>query len=66
METRASYVLVGAFVLVLLIGAAAAVAWLGKYGTEKQFAFYRIYFTGSVSGLQEGGRHVANSCGIST
>ena len=55
METRASHVIVGAFVLLLLIGAAGFLIWLGRYSAEEQFALYDIYFTDSVTGLTEGG-----------
>lgn len=55
METRASYVLVGAFVLALVAGTAAFVVWLAKVEIDRAFASYDIYFEGSVSGLREGG-----------
>lgn len=51
METRANYVAVGAFVVVLLLGAAGVMLWLiGSQFAEKQ-AFYYMSFEGSVSGL---------------
>ena len=51
METRANYVAVGAFVLVLLLGAAGVLIWLvgGQFGAT--YAYYEISFAGSVSGL---------------
>ncbi|MGH6718262.1 MAG: MlaD family protein [Alphaproteobacteria bacterium] len=55
METRASYALVGAFVLALVAGAVAFVVWLAKVEIDRAFASYDIYFEGSVSGLREGG-----------
>ncbi len=55
METRASYVLVGAFVLALVAGTTAFVVWLAKLEIDRAFASYDIYFEGSVSGLREGG-----------
>ncbi len=55
METRASYILVGTFVLLLIAGAFAFVIWLSKVEFEQRPARYVIYFTGSVSGLQIGG-----------
>lgn len=53
METRANYVAVGGFVLILLLGAAAMLLWLvsGKFSAHA--AFYEIDFTGSVSGLSK-------------
>jgi phospholipid/cholesterol/gamma-HCH transport system substrate-binding protein len=51
METRANYVAVGAFVVILLLGAAGVMAWVlgGKFNTQR--AFFHISFAGSVSGL---------------
>lgn len=55
METRASYVLVGAFVLLMLASAGLFVIWLGRYQAEEAYAFYDVYFVESVAGLQKGG-----------
>lgn len=54
MEPHARNMLVGGFVLVLVAGLVGFVLWLGKFQLEQQYAFYRIYFTGSVTGLNEG------------
>lgn len=54
METRAHYVAVGAFVLVMISIAFAAVLWLARAQLTTQYAIYDIYFTGPVSGLREG------------
>jgi phospholipid/cholesterol/gamma-HCH transport system substrate-binding protein len=54
METRASYVAVGAFVLVLLAGIVFAVLWLARVELNRNFAYYDIYFPGSVTGLAQG------------
>lgn len=55
METRASYALVGAFVLALLAGLAGFTVWLFG-GADDDTQLYDIVFTGSVTGLQEGGQ----------
>src|SRR4029453_10639536 len=55
METRASYIAVGAFVLCLLLGPVGFVIWVGKFRGEEQFARYDILFAGSVTGLQVDG-----------
>ena len=55
METRASYVLVGAFVLLMLAAAGLFVVWLGRYQAEEAYAYYDVYFAESVAGLQKGG-----------
>src|SRR5229473_374759 len=54
METRANYVLVGAFVIVVLLGAFVSVLWLVGGQFQREGATYDIYFRGSVSGLNEG------------
>lgn len=56
METRANYILVGAFVLILFFGLIGFVLWLTRFQGEVVYDPYRIYFSGSVSGLQVGSR----------
>jgi phospholipid/cholesterol/gamma-HCH transport system substrate-binding protein len=56
MEIRASYVIVGAVVLALLAALAAFSLWLVEAGVDRDVARYEIAFTGSVSGLPEGGQ----------
>jgi phospholipid/cholesterol/gamma-HCH transport system substrate-binding protein len=56
MEIRASYVIVGTVVLVLLAGLAAFSLWLVEAGVDRDVARYEIAFAGSVSGLQQGGQ----------
>jgi phospholipid/cholesterol/gamma-HCH transport system substrate-binding protein len=51
MKARASYVLVGLFVLVLGLALIAAVLWLTTGGPPKDYDFYTVYSTESVSGL---------------
>jgi phospholipid/cholesterol/gamma-HCH transport system substrate-binding protein len=54
METRANYVAVGAFVLAVLIGIVVVSLWLARIEFNREFAYYDIYFTGSVTGLNRG------------
>src|SRR6202040_406313 len=54
METRAHYVAVGAFVLLLVAVAFVAVLWLARAQLTTQYATYDVYFRGPVSGLREG------------
>jgi phospholipid/cholesterol/gamma-HCH transport system substrate-binding protein len=54
MEIRASYLLVGTVVLVLIAGLAAFSVWLVNADIDRQVEPYRIAFAGSVTGLQEG------------
>lgn len=52
METRAHYVLIGAFVLCTVALAFLFVLWLGQ--TQREFDEYDVIFTERVSGLSEG------------
>src|SRR5690348_7156253 len=54
METRANYVAVGAFVLLLLAGAVVALLWLARGQFNREATYYDIYFSGSVTGLAQG------------
>jgi phospholipid/cholesterol/gamma-HCH transport system substrate-binding protein len=56
METRASYLIVGAVVLVLLAGLGAFSVWLVRADVDRDVARYEIAFSGSVTGLSEGGQ----------
>src|SRR6266581_4499834 len=54
METRAHYVAVGTFVLVVIFLSFVAVLWLGRNEFSTQAKRYYIYFRGSVAGLNKG------------
>lgn len=54
METRANYVAVGAFVVLLLAAFFVAVLWLARVEFDRRLAVYDIYFGGSVTGLAVG------------
>ena len=51
MKARTSYVLVGLFVLTLGVALIAAILWLTTGGPPKDYDFYLVYMTESVSGL---------------
>ena len=55
METRASHVVIGAFILVIVAGAFGFVLWLAKIEIDQQYAYYRVTFEEAVSGLSIGG-----------
>jgi phospholipid/cholesterol/gamma-HCH transport system substrate-binding protein len=55
METRASYIVVGAFVLSLVAATVAIVVWLAKVQFDEVPARYVIHFTGDITGLNVGG-----------
>lgn len=54
METKASYVVVGAFVFGLFAAVLGFVVWLGKIELDHQSNAYRIGFVGTVTGLSVG------------
>ncbi|HZT17822.1 MAG TPA: MlaD family protein, partial [Dongiaceae bacterium] len=51
METKASNIAVGAFVLILLFGALIFVVWVGHFSVRAATADYFVRFSGSVAGL---------------
>jgi phospholipid/cholesterol/gamma-HCH transport system substrate-binding protein len=54
MERDANYVAVGAFMLLLLGMAVWFVLWYSGSSDRREYVQYEIYFTGSVSGLDQG------------
>jgi phospholipid/cholesterol/gamma-HCH transport system substrate-binding protein len=66
METRASYTLVGAFVLALLAGLFVFVIWLARIQLTQSVQPYHIYFTGTVTGLVEGSPVRYRGVGVGT
>jgi phospholipid/cholesterol/gamma-HCH transport system substrate-binding protein len=55
METRASYVIIGAFTLVTFLLGFGFVLWLGKLSLDREWDYYNIEFTEAVTGLSTGG-----------
>jgi phospholipid/cholesterol/gamma-HCH transport system substrate-binding protein len=54
METNANYVAVGAFVLFCVLGMLVALLWLAGAQYREEYAYYRTYFYGPVTGLGTG------------
>jgi phospholipid/cholesterol/gamma-HCH transport system substrate-binding protein len=54
METRASYFLVGLFVLSLIVGMFGFVMWLTRFELKDENTYYYVYFRGAVTGLSVG------------
>jgi phospholipid/cholesterol/gamma-HCH transport system substrate-binding protein len=52
METKANYVLIGAFTIAGIIGSLGLLLWLAKVEVDRQYAYYDVLFD-SVSGLSE-------------
>jgi phospholipid/cholesterol/gamma-HCH transport system substrate-binding protein len=55
METKASHLLIGSFVLLLAAGIVGAIIWLARVDINERLAYYVIHFTDSVAGLRVGG-----------
>jgi phospholipid/cholesterol/gamma-HCH transport system substrate-binding protein len=54
METRANYVLIGAFTLAAVVGAFLFIMWIAGYGSSGSHRTYQVVFKGSVAGLSTG------------
>ena len=54
MDRDANYVAVGAFVVVVLAMAVVFVLWYTNTHERREYQRYEVYFSGSVSGLNEG------------
>lgn len=55
METRANYTLVGTFVIVFTMAIIVFILWVSRIGFSHNVQEYDMYFSGSVTGLKEGG-----------
>jgi phospholipid/cholesterol/gamma-HCH transport system substrate-binding protein len=60
METRANYVLIGAFTLGAVVGAFLFIMWIAGYATPGGHRTYQVVFNGSVSGLSNGANVLFN------
>lgn len=55
METRANYLMIGSFVLVVVVGLFVFVIWLARVDVDRRVQKYDILFRDSVAGLGLGG-----------
>ena len=60
METRANYVLIGAFTLAAVVGAFLFIMWIAGYGAAGGHRAFQVVFKGSVSGLSNGANVLFN------
>jgi len=54
METRANYIVTGAFTLAVIVGVFGFIFWFRNTAGGGERSSYRVVFTGSVSGLRTG------------
>ena len=66
METKANYVLIGAFTLATAAALLLFGLWAAKYSSERSWQEYQIVFTEPVTGLTEGSSVQYNGIGVGT
>ncbi|MFT4197626.1 MAG: MlaD family protein [Pseudoxanthomonas sp.] len=54
METKANYVLIGAFTIIVALGLLFFGLWAAKYSSERSFQNYQVVFNEAVTGLSVG------------
>ncbi|WP_289035914.1 MlaD family protein [uncultured Roseibium sp.] len=60
METRANYIIIGAFMMATLVGAFGFVYWLAATAESRENVFLKIVFPAPVTGLPVGGQVLFN------
>lgn len=66
METKANYVLIGAFTLVTTLFLLLFALWAAKYSSEKEWKNYAVVFNEPVTGLSEGSAVQYNGIAVGT
>jgi phospholipid/cholesterol/gamma-HCH transport system substrate-binding protein len=66
METKANYVLIGAFTLAISIFGLLFALWAANWSSEREWNTYRIVFNEAVTGLFEGGSVRYNGINVGT
>jgi len=66
METKANYVLIGAFTLVVTMFLLLFALWAAKYSSEKDWQQYAVVFEEPVTGLSEGSPVLYNGIAVGT
>ena len=66
METRANYVLIGAFTLLTAAFLLLFGLWAAKYTSDKDWRYYNVIFNEAVTGLTEGGSVQYNGISVGT
>ncbi|WP_256646193.1 MlaD family protein [Thermomonas paludicola] len=66
METRANYVLIGAFTLVVTLLLLLFTLWASRFSASRDWRQYKVVFSEPVTGLTEGGSVQYNGLGVGT
>ena len=66
METRANYVLIGAFTVLATVCLLLFGLWATKFSADRNWRLYEVVFTEPVTGLTEGGSVQYNGIGVGT
>ena len=66
METKANYVLIGAFTIVVTLLLLLFALWAAKYTSEKDWRNYAVVFNEPVTGLTEGSSVQYNGISVGT
>lgn len=66
METKANYVLIGAFTIVITVFLLLFSLWAAKYSADRSFQEYYVIFNEPVTGLTEGGSVQYNGISVGT
>ncbi|RZA22327.1 MAG: MCE family protein [Lysobacteraceae bacterium] len=66
METRANYVLIGAFTILATVCLLLFALWAAKFSSDRNWRQYEVVFTEPVTGLTEGGSVQYNGIGVGT
>ncbi|MBV2208687.1 MAG: MCE family protein [Thermomonas sp.] len=66
METRANYVLIGAFTLATVIGLLLFTLWASNFSSSRNWREYQVIFNEPVTGLTEGGSVQYNGLAVGT
>jgi phospholipid/cholesterol/gamma-HCH transport system substrate-binding protein len=66
METKANYVLIGAFTIIVTLFLLLFALWAAKYSSEKSWQEYAVIFDEPVTGLSEGSTVQYNGIAVGT
>ena len=66
METRANYVLIGAFTVLTAVCLLLFALWAAKFSSDRNWNQYEVIFSEPVTGLTEGGSVQYNGIGVGT